>query len=216
MILQYYGHDLFSFTLADGTVIVTDPYGDFYQYPKRTLYADICTISHHHHDHDSVGMLTGDPIVIDTEGAHIPKEGVLVTGVSTFHDVEQGQKHGQNLVFIIEADGLRLVHLGDLGHTLSAAQIAAIQQPDILLLPVGGNYTIDAKAAVKVMQSLAPKVTIPMHYRTRESQAMPIEPVSSFLSLLGVSPEPMPLCRITAQDISERPRVLLMTTPHET
>lgn len=214
MILQYYGHDLFSFTLADGTVIVTDPYGDFYQYPKRTLYADICTISHH--DHDSVSMLTGDPIVIDTEGAHTPRKGVLVTGVSTFHDAEQGQKRGQNLVFIIEADGLRVVHLGDLGHALSASQIKAIQRPDILLLPVGGNYTIDAKAAVQVMQSLAPKVTIPMHYRTRESQAMPIDPVSLFLSLLGVSPEPMSLCRITAQDISERPSVLLMTTPEET
>ena len=214
MILRYLGHDLFTLTLTDGTLIVTDPYQGLYQYPDRTIAADICTVSHHHADHDSVSILQGDPIIIDTEGIHHPKNGICITGISTFHDEAQGAKRGTNLVFVIEVEGLRFVHLGDLGHLLSPAQISAIGQPDILFLPVGGNYTIDAKTALCVMQSLSPKVTIPMHYRTHACETMPIAPLTDFLGLLPTPPPaPLALCRITAEDIAERPPCLVMVTP---
>ena len=213
MILDYYGHDLFTVTLASGTIIATDPYKGLCQYPDRRLKADICTVSHHHSDHDGVEIFEGTPQIIDTPGLHTPLPGVSITGLSTFHDEEQGQKRGSNLVFLIEAEGLRLVHLGDLGHALSPAQAASIGQPDILFLPVGGYYTIDAETALKVMHSLSPKVTIPMHYRTQACAQMPIAPLADFLQLCNVNPEPLPLCRITAEDISQRPSVLPMTTP---
>ena len=216
MILHYYGHDLFTLTLSDGTVILTDPYENFYNYPNRSLRADICTVSHHHSDHDSVGILQEEKNlihIIDTNGVHEPKKGIRIKGIPSFHDAENGALRGSNLIFVIEADGLRIVHLGDLGHTLSAAQIAMIGSPDILLLPVGGFYTIDAKTAFHVMQSLSPRITIPMHYRTAANPDMPVAPLADFLQLLHASPEPMHVCRITAEDISERPSLIVMTTP---
>lgn len=213
MILEYLGHSSFKLTLADGAVLVMDPYGSFYQYPLRRLKADICTVSHHHGDHDAVSSLEGNPLVLDTAGVHLPKDGITVQGIPTFHDEVQGKKRGSNLIFLIEAEGLRLAHLGDLGHRLAPEQMAPLQNLDLLLLPVGGYYTIDASTAAAVMQDLAPKVTIPMHYKTKADPDMPIAPVSDFLALVGVSPEPMALLRVTAQDISQRPAVLLMTTP---
>ena len=213
MILEYLGHACFQLTLTDGTIIVMDPYGSFYSYPLRSLRADICTVSHHHHDHDAVSSLTGNPVVLDSPGSHMPKAGIIIRGIPTYHDDVQGQKRGGNLVFLIEAEGLRIAHLGDLGHRLNPGQASALQDLDLLLIPVGGYYTIDAATAVNVMEDLAPRVTIPMHYRTQAAPDMPIAPVSGFLNLLEVSPEPMPLLRITAQDISQRPSVVLMTTP---
>ena len=151
-------------------------------------------------------------MVLDKAGAHLPKAGITVRGIPAFHDELQGKKRGTNLIFLIEAEGLRLAHLGDLGHRLGPEQTPALQSLDVLLLPVGGYYTIDAATALAVMEDLAPKVAIPMHYRTRANPDMPIAPVSEFLALAGVSPEPMALLRFTAQDISQRPPVVLMTT----
>ncbi len=213
MLLRYYGHDLFTLTLDNGTVIATDPYSALYNYPERSLAADICTVSHHHGDHDSVHILTGNPIVIQTAGIHCPAEGIIITSLPSYHDEVNGQKRGPNLIHIIEAAGLRLVHLGDLGHELSPEQLKAIGDVDILFLPVGGYYTIDAQDALSVMEALQPRVTIPMHYQTEACLEMPIRPVADFLALAGVSPQPLPFARITDQDISQRPSVLVMTTP---
>ncbi len=212
MIIEYYGHDLFTLTLESGAVIATDPYSGLYQYPERSLRADVCTVTHHHYDHDSVQILQGSPVILDSPGPHRPLGGVTVTGFPCFHDEVEGKKRGENLIFVIEAEDLRVAHLGDLGHPLSADQVRALGPLDVLFLPVGGYYTIDAPTAFALMQALRPTVTIPMHYRTRFNPDMPIQPLAPFLALCGVSPEPMALCRITAEDISERPGVLVMTT----
>lgn len=210
MIVRYYGHSLFTFTLESGAVLLTDPYGVFYDYPARTLQADVVTVSHHHHDHDALGMVTGSPAVIDREGAHKPAPGVEITGTQTWHDGEGGARRGGNLVFAIEAEGLRIAHLGDLGHVLTERQRAAIGPVDVALVPVGGLYTTDAATAVQNVRLLAPRVTIPMHYRTPYSSAMPIETEAPFLALMGAHCEPLPLLRLSAGDLGERPAVLLM------
>ena len=212
MIIRYYGHALFSLSLESGADIVMDPYGELYHYPKRALRADVCTVSHHHFDHDGVSMLTGSPVLIDTAGVHRPLPGVVITGIPTFHDGEGGRKRGPNLIFVIEAEGLRVAHLGDLGHALSQEQRRALGQPDILMVPVGGFFTIDAAEALELIHAVDPRVAIPMHYKTKASgEDLPIAPVADFLALAKVSPEPMRLCRVTAEDIGERPRILLMT-----
>ena len=213
MILTYYGHALFTIALSCGVIIAADPYQNLFQFLERNLEADICTISHRHFEHNSVGVFQKLPIIIDQPGVHSPAEGVRITGIPTFHDDAEGQKRGQNLVFLLEAEGLRIVHLGDLGHVLSSEQIQAIGKPDVLLLPVGGVYTIDPQAALTVMDSLSPRITVPMHYRTRACPDMPIAPLSDFLQLLSINPEPMPICRITREDISERPPIIVMITP---
>ncbi len=211
MILRYYGHSLFTLTLENGLTVLTDPYGDFYAYPRRKIRADVVTVSHHHHDHDAVGMVTGDPVVVDTAGVHSPRPGLIVTGVPSKHDEQNGLKRGDNLIFVIEAEGLKIVHMGDIGHVLNEKQRYAIGKPDVLLTPVGGIYTTDAAAAVQNVRLLKPTVTVPMHYRTRYDEDMPIETEEPFLRLMKARPEPMPLCRLTAGDLSERPEVMLLS-----
>lgn len=209
MILKYLGHSFFTLTLEDGTVIATDPYGDFYNYPKRLVKADICTVSHHHHDHDGMQCIEPGAKVVDQAGVH-RMENATFTGVRTCHDEKNGALRGENVFFVIEAEGLRVGHAGDLGHMPTRKQAEQIGALDILLLPVGGYYTIDAKTAQDVRSALRPKVTIPMHYRTAYDEEMPIAPLSDFLSLCGAEDAQAPLLRVVRQDISERPEVMTM------
>jgi L-ascorbate metabolism protein UlaG (beta-lactamase superfamily) len=210
MLLRYYGHSLFTLTMESGFVLLTDPYGDFFDYPHHRLKADVVTVSHHHRDHDSLEMIVGQPTVVDQEGVSSPVSGLLITGVPSKHDAQNGQKRGDNMIFVIEAEGLKLVHLGDLGHVLNERQRNAIGRPDVLMTPVGGTYSTDAAAAAENVRLLRPRVTIPMHYRTQYDEQMPIDTEEPFLQLMGANPTPMPLCRLTKGDLQERPEVLLM------
>lgn len=210
MILRYFGHSFFTLTDEQGCVVATDPYGVFFNYPKRRIPADICTVSHHHHDHDGLSCLTGEPLVIDRPGLHRTESGIRFNGISVAHDHHQGEHRGDNLFFIIEMDGLRIAHAGDLGHVPTAAQVKEIGRLDVLLLPVGGYYTIDASEALQTMQLLRPRLTIPMHYRTEYDLDMPIVPLGAFLTVANVQPSPVPLLRLTAEDISERDSIMVM------
>jgi L-ascorbate metabolism protein UlaG (beta-lactamase superfamily) len=190
MILRYYGHSLFTMTLQSGLVLLTDPYGSFCRYPRRALHADVVTISHHHYDHDGMDSVLGDPLVIDEAGEYRPADGVLITGIRTFHDSHEGTRRGRNVVFVMEAEGLRIVHLGDLGHLPDERQKAAIGKPDVLLIPVGGTYTIDAQRAFEVVELLKPGIAIPMHYQTRFSMDLGVAGPAEFLQLMGACTEP--------------------------
>jgi L-ascorbate metabolism protein UlaG (beta-lactamase superfamily) len=170
MRIKWLGHSAFLLTAADGTRIITDPYvpGSFsgqlrYGTIRETAHA--VTVSHHHRDHDGVQKLPGEPVVFDRAGTY-KEESVSISGVDTFHDESKGAERGHNVVFVFEADGLRVCHCGDLGHVLSAHQVTAIGKVDVLLLPVGGTFTVDATAAHEVADQLAARVVIPMHYRT--------------------------------------------------
>ena len=123
MILKYYGHSFFTLTLENGSVIAFDPYGTFYEYPRRLLRADVCLISHHHFDHDGLTCLEPGAEVIDAPGAHELACGASVLGVPTFHDGQGGAQRGKNTFFIVEAEGLRVGHAGDLGHLPTRAQL---------------------------------------------------------------------------------------------
>ena len=170
MRIKWLGHSAFLLTAADGTSIITDPYvpgsfsGALRYHPIREV-ADAVTVSHHHQDHDGVSQLAGKPNVF--EGAGTFRAGsVSISGFETFHDAGKGTRRGLNTVFVFEADGLRVCHCGDLGHVLTAPQVAAIGKVDILLVPVGGTFTVDAPAAHEVAEQLTARVIIPMHYKT--------------------------------------------------
>jgi len=167
---RWFGHSAFLLAAVDGTRVITDPYvpgsfnGDVEYGPIREM-ADATTVSHHHQDHDGVARLPGKPKVFDRPGSYRAGAFVVI-GVETFHDAARGAQRGRNTVFVCEADGLRVCHCGDLGHILSAEQAAAIGKVDVLLVPVGGTFTVDAAGAREVATQLAARVIIPMHYKT--------------------------------------------------
>jgi L-ascorbate metabolism protein UlaG (beta-lactamase superfamily) len=179
--IMWLGHACFLITSDEGLKIVTDPYsvGGGINYGKIEESADIVTASHKHGDHDNVAAVKGNPQVLDTPAVKKVK-GIEFNGVATYHDEAKGGQRGNNIIFCFALDGIRICHLGDLGHHLDASQVAAIGQVDILLIPVGGLYTIDARVAAKVCQDLNPRVVIPMHYKTAKCD-YPIAGVDDFL-----------------------------------
>lgn len=156
MKLTWYGHACFKLETAEGSVVF-DPYsaGSVPGISLPRLTADEVVCSHGHRDHNAAGevKLTG----------RTPSYGKLQ--MRTFHDDRQGTLRGENLITVIEAEGLRIMHLGDLGHELSGEQLAELGVPDILMVPVGGFYTIDGKTAAKTAKALGAGTVIPMHYR---------------------------------------------------
>jgi len=149
------------------TRIMTDPFNEKVGYLLPEDAPDYVTVSHEHYDHSSVGLVHGTPHVKRTP--ELEKLGdVLTYGVESHHDTEGGTKRGKNMVFVFEHEGMRLAHLGDLGHPLSASQLEELGQIDVLLIPVGGVYTIDAQGACQVVKQLAPRLIVPMHYKTRD------------------------------------------------
>lgn len=165
MLIRWLGHACFKLSSEVGVKVVTDPFGDSVGYPLPREAADIVTVSHDHHDHNAVSVLPGKPAVVKTAGKH-EIMGVTLEGFSTYHDPNQGANRGKNLLFLIVMDGMRVVHCGDLGHQLDRAVIENLKPVDVLLLPVGGVYTIDAAEAHRLAEELEPRVIIPMHYQT--------------------------------------------------
>lgn len=177
--IQWLGHASFIITLSDGKKIMTDPVDPKVGYPKPGLAADVVTVSHQHFDHNAVKTVVGKPNIVQKEGLSSIGD-IKITGIPSFHDNSKGSQRGRNTIFVIEAEGLRVCHLGDLGHVLDADQVVQIGSVDILLVPVGGFYTIDASEAVKVVGQIKPKIIVPMHYKTRYID-FPISTAEPFL-----------------------------------
>ena len=184
MKIKWYGHAAFRLTTADGTGIIIDPYesggfGGAIAYGPITDRASIVLVTHSHADHNYTSSIPGPYSEVREEGAY-DLHGVKIRAVATFHDESKGKERGNNLILVIEADGLSCVHLGDLGHALSDDLVKRIGKTDVLMLPVGGYFTIDAEVATKVMNALRPAITIPMHYKT-EKVDFPITGVEGFV-----------------------------------
>jgi len=182
--IKWIGHACFAITAGDGTVIVTDPYepGAYdgaLGYGPIPVQPDIATVSHGHEDHGYVQGLQGKPVVIEQGGPYEAK-GIKFDTHSVFHDTSQGGERGTNTIICFTIDGVRLCHLGDLGHQLDAATVQAVGEVDVLFVPVGGHFTIDAAEATKVVEILRPRIVVPMHYKT-DKCGFPIETVDPFL-----------------------------------
>ena len=165
MKIKWRGHA--SFLIEAGSKkIITDPFHEEYGYPMKHVVADIVTVSHEHRDHNAVETVAGQPRIIRGFGTVVTNDGIIIKGIASFHDMHQGRERGQNTIFKISTEGINLVHLGDLGQPLSAGQVQEIGKVDILLLPIGGRYTIDAAEASQIVSLLQPRVVIPMHFGT--------------------------------------------------
>lgn len=180
MKIKWYGHSCFMLSNESGQRILTDPVDTDTGYKLSEIQADIVTISHPHHDHNYMSAVTGSPIVINTVGKHSPM-GVSIVGFPTYHDDVCGKKRGENIMFRYELDSIRVLHAGDLGEIPSEDILNAVGTIDVLLVPIGGVYTINHEGARALANRLAPKVVIPMHYKT-PALTFELEPVNDFLS----------------------------------
>lgn len=192
--LRWYGQSFFLLTSSGGTRIAIDPFNDI-GYKLPDVSADAVTISHTHPDHNNPSLVKArdgkEPRVFHgtknnlKEWVDVPRTkvgDVELYDVGVYHDDAEGKKIGKNAAFVFEADGLRLVHLGDLGHQLSDEQLKKIGRVEVVMVPVGGKYTIDAAGADRVLRQLEPRLIIlPMHYRTPALKVQ-LEKVDAFLA----------------------------------
>jgi L-ascorbate metabolism protein UlaG (beta-lactamase superfamily) len=181
MKIRWLGHACFLITNGNGVRIITDPYavGGGIQYSPIRESADVVLVSHDHDDHNNVSAVQGKPEVVRGSGVKTAK-GIQFRGIATHHDSSGGKQRGANTVFCFVLDDIKLCHLGDLGHVLSPKQVDDIGAVDVLFIPVGGVFTIDAAAASQVCDQLKSRVVIPMHFKTRDC-AYPIADVEGFL-----------------------------------
>jgi len=181
MKIKWLGHSCFLITSEKGTKLITDPYavGLGINYAPIKESADIVIVSHDHGDHNNVSAVQGQPQIVKGSGIK-NVSGIELKGIATYHDKSQGKERGDNTIFCFTVDGIALCHLGDLGHLLSQEQVDSLGSVDILFIPVGGVFTINAAEASQVCTQLRPKVIIPMHFKTPKC-AYPISDVNIFL-----------------------------------
>lgn len=184
------------------TTVITDPFPPDlgYSLGKQPPVARIVTVSHDHPNHSYVKGIGGDPKVINGPGEY-EISGVFIIGLTTYHDAEDGRVRGKNTVYFIEIDGVKIVHLGDLGHPLTPTQVEEIGDVDVLLAPVGDVSTINATQAAETVRRLEAKIVIPMHYKTPNLKRE-LEPVDRFLKEMGVlQPKTQPKLNVTSNNL---------------
>lgn len=192
MNIQYYGHSCFKITTkpagraTEDIAIFFDPFDKSVGLRPPQGQADIVFVSHHHFDHDNVSALKGDPIVIDTPGEYAIK-GISAIGFESFHDQKEGAEKGRNTIFTIESEEIKVCHLGDLGENLGPDQIEDIEA-DILLIPIGGKFTLDGERAAELIRKIEPNIVIPMHYKINGS-LINIDDEKKFCNEVGNCPK---------------------------
>lgn len=172
MKLIFLAHASFLIITNNGTKIIFDPYksgsfGGTFGYNAIKESADVVLVSHQHDDHNGISEVLGNPKVFKDTGI-FTYEDINITGISSYHDSQKGTARGENVIYVIDTDSLRIAHLGDLGHILSESDLMQLGKIDVLLIPVGGYFTINSKVATDVMNSIKPSITIPMHYKTKD------------------------------------------------
>lgn len=199
--------------LAGQIKIVIDPFSEEAGLRLPKLEADVLLITHTHEDHNNIKAVGGSPFLIQGPGEYEVK-GVYVKGIPSFHDDKEGKERGNNTIYMIEVEDLKICHLGDLGQKeLTKEQMEEIGEIDVLMLPVGGIYTISAKEALNIMSQVEPKVTIPMHYALPKLKYK-LEGVDKFLKILGIkSIAPEEKLTIKKKDMSEEEARVVVLNP---
>jgi len=200
MEIYWLGQSCFKIKSKEITLI-TDPYSPEIGLKMPKLEADIVTISHNHFDHNYLKGVSGEPFVVDGPGEYEFK-GVNINGILSYHDEKKGEERGYNTIYLIEMEGLRICHLGDLGHILSDKIIDQLDGVDILMIPVGGFYTINAQKASAVINQINPKIIIPMHYKI-DGLSFELDSVDKFCKEIGVCHKPQEKLSIKKNNLTE-------------
>lgn len=212
MTFTWFGQSFFKVE-TQGQVIAIDPFSrnekvGFRKVPR--FRADIVLVTHDHDDHNNVAALEGDPLVFQGPGEYEAK-GIFFEGIASFHDAVAGKERGGNTIFVIESEDLRVVHMGDFGEErLSQEERERIDRVDILLVPVGGQFTIGGKEALDLIHKLEPKLVIPMHYKL-PGLNLPLEGPEKFLKELSAKPPREEKVSVRAKELTgEKTRVVLL------
>lgn len=192
--------------------IVIDPFSEEIGLKLPKMEADVVLVSHQHKDHNNVKAIEGAPFVINEPGEYERKE-IYIQGIPSEHDIS-GKEKTLNTIFTVEVEDLRICHLGDLGQKeLTPDQVEKIGNVDILMIPVGGVYTIEAKEALQIMAQLEPNITIPMHYALPKLQPK-LDGVDNFLKAAGVkSVVPIPKFSIKKKEITADEAKIIVLMP---
>jgi len=213
MKITWLGHSCYIIENKENNKLVIDPFNPSIGYKPPKVEADVVTISHDHHDHNAVNQLTNKPKVIKSIEP-VEEFNYKISGISSFHDEDKGNKRGENRIFVYEVDDLRVAHLGDLGHMLSDDQIKSLGKIDILFIPVGSVYTINGEQASKLVDKIKPIITIPMHYKTKALN-IDLRPVDDFLDLCDEYQQQVSnFFEITRESITDYSPVVVLQPPN--
>ena len=221
--LRWLGHATFLLTSPGGVQLLLDPFNADLGYPIPELPPiDLVGVSHEHADHNNVGLAPGAPKVVrgvSDSGWH---PGTVTVGDVTltmiggaYHDEAQGQQRGRTALMSVEVGGLRILHLGDLGHRLDTNLLAQCRGHQVLLIPVGGFFTIDGETAAATMDEIGPALTIPMHYRTSRLPGHPTAPLAETGFLVGREVRRLEETELSLHpdDLPARPEVVVPAVP---
>lgn len=187
MTINWYGHSCFKISNQGGHLtLIIDPFDKSIGLTPPRGTADIVLVSHNHHDHNNIKSIAGKPFIVDGPGEYEVK-GVSINGIASYHDNKKGEERGVNTIYLIEMDKIKICHLGDFGQEkLSDSQLEAIGNVDVLVIPVGGKYTIDALEAAKIAKQIEPHLIIPMHYKISGLSIDGLDSADGFLKEMGV------------------------------
>ena len=218
MDIKYVGHSSFLIKTKNARVLTDpfDPKAVGLKFPKTET--DIVTISHKHDDHNYLGQVVGpegtDPLVIDMPG-EFESRGVRIFGFASFHDDKKGEERGENNLYKIEAEGISILHCGDLGVVLEDSVVEAIGEVDIILVPTGGVYTINSAQAAELIKKVEPSIVIPMHFNREglnEKTFGSLEPVSEFLKKFGAeNVVPIPKLVIKKEEMADEMKIVVLS-----
>lgn len=211
MEILWHGHSFFEIYTRPYRIVI-DPFDERVGLKIPRIQADILLITHDHFDHNNKKAIMGDYFLIDGPGEYEIK-GITIEGFESDHDPNGGKERGKNTIYVLEVEGFRIAHLGDLGQKeLTEDQEEKLSNLDIVFVPVGGVYTIDGKEAGRIIQEIEPKIAVPMHYAIPNLK-IKLHGVEEFLRVLGIkSPEKMDTLKLKKNEkLDEETRVILLT-----
>ena len=199
MTITWYGQSCFRLEAKEGSILI-DPFDKEIGLKPPRIKDDVVLVTHQHHDHNAIADANPEAFIIQNPGEY-ENHGIAIRGIQSFHDNKEGTERGLNTIYVLKAEDLNICHLGDLGHVLTDHQVEDIGDIDILMIPVGGTYTIDAKTAVEVINQIEPKIVIPMHYKVDASLNKVLDGPEKFMKELGLTPEKVEKYKIAKKSL---------------
>ena len=208
MTISWFGHACFRIETKESSILI-DPFSKEVGLRPPRIKDNLVLVSHHHYDHDNVGEADSASFIIDGPGEY-EKQGISVRGIKSFHDKSGGKERGLNTIYVIKAEDMTVCHMGDFGQEkFEDHQLEEIGNVDILMIPVGGVYTIDYKEAVSIIGQIEPKIIIPMHYKIKDLK-VEINGSEKFLKEIGLAPEKTDKLRIAKKNLPAEEMKLIL------